>query len=104
MKIQADIKFLKIIHLDEMKIDDENPIVDTQTEISSEEDDHIMSLSIFSQIDPVLDSLLPEGYEIKDRKLKVDGSIVSPGEDHAAIISVSENSKIESITLLMPLA
>jgi hypothetical protein len=104
MKLQAQIKFMKIIDLDEMKIDTEHPIINTQAEIDSSADDYIMSTHLFDQIDPILDSLLPEGYEIKDRKLLVNGEIVWPGEYFLSIIAISEDTKIESITLLMPLA
>ena len=104
MKLQAEIKFMKIIDLDEMKIDTEHPIINTQAEIDSSSDDYIVSTQLFDQIDPILDSLLPEGYEIKDRKLWLNGNIVWPGEYFSAIVAISEDTKIESITLLMPLA
>ena len=104
MKLQAEIKFMKIIDLDEMKIDTEHPIINTQAELDSSSDDYVMSTHVFDQIDPILDSLLPEGYEIKDRKLLVNDSIVWPGEYFLSILAISEDTKIESITLLMPLA
>lgn len=103
MKIPAQIKFLKIINFDEMILDD-TPIVDSMIEITSEKDDNIISSVIFDQINPELEALLPEGYEINSRTLKLDGSVVFAGEESLSIFRIYEDSKIESTTILMPLA
>ena len=58
MKLQAEIKFMKIIDLDEMKIDTEHPIINTQAEIDSSSDD--FQHSVESTVVNCYLSLLPD--------------------------------------------